>query len=93
MLHSYQLKCLVTYISNTWETEYMYIFTSNDFSGDLIECNEGDLQWVEKENITKLNVWEGDKIFLEKIQQNSPFFTLKLEYNGEKLVSYHIEEY
>ncbi len=92
-LHSYQLKCLVTYVSNTWETEYMYVFTSNDFTGDLIECNEGDLQWVEKENIIKLNLWEGDKIFLEKMQQNSPFFTLKLEYDGEKLASYHIEEY
>lgn len=47
-LNTYKLRCIVTYVSTNWETEYMYVFTSNDFTGELIECNEGDLQWIGK---------------------------------------------
>ena len=64
-LNSYQLRTIVTYVSTNWETEYMYVFTSNDFTGNLIECNEGDLQWIDKKEVTKLNTWEGDKIFVD----------------------------
>lgn len=73
-LKSYKLRCIVTYVSTTWETEYMYVFTSNDFTGELIECNEGDLQWVDKEKVTM-------------------FFTVKFEYDGEKLINYELKEY
>ena len=45
-------------------------FTSNDFAGELIECNEGDLQWIDKKEVTELNTWVGDKIFVEKLQPN-----------------------
>lgn len=92
-LKSYKLRCIVTYVSNTYETEYMYVFTSNDFTGKLIECNEGDLQWIDKEKINTLNTWEGDKIFVEKIQKDDTFFTLKFEYDGEKLINYDLKEY
>ena len=92
-LNSYQLRTIVTYVSTNWETEYMYVFTSNDFSGNLIECNEGDLQWIDKKEVTKLNTWEGDKIFVEKLQNDSRFFTVKFEYDGDKLIKYNIKEY
>lgn len=92
-LKSYQLRCIVTYVSATWETEYMYVFTSDDFEGDIIECNEGDLQWVDKNEVTKLNTWEGDKIFIEKMQKGNRFFTVKFEYDGDKLLSYNLKEY
>ena len=92
-LNSYQLRTIVTYVSTDWETEYMYVFTSNDFTGDLIECNEGDLQWIDKKEVTKLNTWEGDKIFVEKLQNDSGFFTVKFEYDGDKLVKYNLKEY
>ena len=92
-LKNYQLRGIVTYISNKWETEYMYVFTSNDFTGELIECNEGDLQWIDKKEVTKLNTWEGDKIFVEKLQNDSSFFTVKFEYDGDKLVKYNLKEY
>ena len=93
-LKEYQLRGIVTYVSTTWETEYMYVFTANDFEGDLIECNEGDLEWIEKDKIMKLNTWEGDKIFVEKLLQNSnSFFSVKFEYDGEKLVNYSLKEY
>ena len=92
-LNSYQLRTIVTYVSTNWETEYMYVFTSNDFTGELIECNEGDLQWIDKKEVTKLNTWEGDKIFVEKLQNDSSFFTVKFEYDGDKLVKYNLKEY
>ncbi len=92
-LKSYRLRCIVTYISTKWETEYMYVFTSDDFEGNIIECNEGDLQWVNKDEVTKLNTWEGDKIFIEKMQKDKNFFTVKFEYDGDKLLRYALKEY
>lgn len=92
-LKSYQLRCIVTYVSTNWETEYMYVFTSDDFEGNIMECNEGDLQWVNKDEVTKLNTWEGDKIFIEKIQKDNNFFTVKFEYDGDKLLRYALKEY
>lgn len=92
-LKTYKLRAIVTYISTNWETEYSYIFTSDDFEGNLIECNEGDLEWVNKNEILNLNTWEGDKIFLEKLQKDDNFFTVKFEYEGDKLISYKLIEY
>ena len=65
-LIKYRLGAVITFILNEWGTEYMYLFTANEFSGELRECNEGDLQWVDKKDILKLNIWNGDKIFLKK---------------------------
>ena len=89
----YKLRGIVTYVSTNWETEYMYVFTSNDFTGELIECNEGDLQWIGKDKVTELKTWEGDKIFVEKIKNNDSFFTIKFNYDGEKLIKYDLKEY
>lgn len=92
-LKKYELRCLLTFTSTCYETEYIYVFTSNDFEGELIECNEGDLQWIEKEKIMDLNLWEGDKLFIKKIQKDNSFFTMKFEYDGDKLLSYEVKEY
>lgn len=81
---------IVTFVSDKWETEYMHIFHSSDFSGKLIKCNEGNLEWVEKTEIYNLPVWEGDKIFFKLIEEEAPFFSLKLVYEGEKLVSWKL---
>ncbi len=93
ILKSFRLRCIVTYISITWETEYMCVFTSNDFEGELIECNEGDLEWIDKNEIINLNTWEGDKIFTDKIENNDDFFTVKFEYDGDKLIKYDVNQY
>ena len=71
----------------------IYVFTSNDFTGELIECNEGDLQWIEKDKVTELNTWEGDKIFVDQIQNDNKFFTIKFNYDREKLIKYDLKEY
>lgn len=78
---------IVTFVSDKWETEYMHIFHTTDFSGELKECDEGVLCWVDIPEVYKLPLWEGDKIFLRLIEQKVPFFSLKLEYEGEKLIN------
>lgn len=92
-LNTIKLRAIVTFTSKEYETDYMYLFTSDDFSGKIIDCNEGNLEWIDKEELLKLNIWEGDKIFLNKIKQDCPFFTLKLEYDGDKLTNYTLNEY
>lgn len=92
-LISCKLRCIVTFVSNEWETEYMYVFTSSDFTGELTDCNEGELQWVDKDKVRELPTWEGDKIFLDRVLEDAPFFTAKVEYEGDKLVSYSVCEY
>ncbi len=78
---------IVTFVSDKWETEYMHIFKSSDFSGEIKECDEGVLEWIKIENIYSLPIWQGDKIFLRLIEKDAPFFSLKLQYEGEALIS------
>lgn len=78
---------IVTFVSDKWETEYMHIFHSYDFAGEVKECDEGVLEWVEIPRIYSLPIWQGDKIFLRLIEQGVDFFSLKLVYEGEALVS------
>lgn len=81
-LTSYRYRGLVTFISGNGVTEYMSLFTADGFEGDPIVCNEGDLEWVEKSQVYSLNIWEGDKIFFRLLEEDRPFFSLKLVYNG-----------
>ena len=85
-LTSYQLRGVMTFVSDIWETEYMFIYTADEFEGELAECSEGDLQWIMKTEVMNLKLWEGDKIFLKKLIDGDGFFTVKMEYEGEKLV-------
>ena len=84
-LTSYQYRGIVTFVSDKWETEYMHLFTANGFEGELIECDEGELEWIRKDKLLNLTLWEGDKIFLRLIDTPCPFFSLKLVYRGEEL--------
>lgn len=91
-LVKYRLRAVITFISNEWETEYMYLFTANEFIGNLTSCDEGELEWVDKDDILKLNIWEGDRIFLKKMIEDK-FFTLKVVYEGDKLVESVMKDY
>ena len=82
-----KLRGIVTFISNEWESEYMFVFTADNFKGEVIaDCNEGNLAWVDKKKIMTLSLWEGDKIFLKYLLENKPFFLMKFVYQGDKLV-------
>ncbi len=79
---------IVTFVSDKWETEYMHLFVAKKFSGELQECDEGNLEWIDKNALLSLPLWVGDKIFLKLINdENQPFFSLRLEYKGEELIS------
>lgn len=78
---------IVTFVSDKWETEYMHIFYSDSFSGEIKQCDEGELCWIDKKELYNLPIWQGDKIFLRLLEEKAPFFSLKLEYEGEKLVN------
>ena len=86
-LTNYRLRGIVTFVCDLQdEAEYMHLFTSDEFEGELIDCNEGTLEWVPKHEIYNLNLWEGDKIFHKLLDENAPFFLLKLVYTGDTLV-------
>ena len=82
-LTSYRLRGIVTFAAAKWETEYMYLYTASAFEGALTECDEGVLAWVEKEQVPTLPLWEGDRVFLQLLQEDAPFFSLKLVYDEE----------
>ena len=86
-LRSYRFRGVVTFLCPPWETEYMFLFTADDWTGALTDCDEGDLAWVDKSAVTSLPIWEGDKIFLRLLAEDAPFFSLKLVYEGNELCS------
>lgn len=85
-LTSYRFRGLITFVPGNGDVEYMCLYTADGFRGELKECDEGELKWVKKSVIGELNLWEGDKIFMELLRMDSPFFSLKLEYDGDKLI-------
>ena len=85
-LTSWRCRGVVTFLQEGGEGEYMYLFTADDFTGELTECDEGDLQWVSLDFLDALPTWEGDRIFLNLLWQDAPFFLLTLRYQGDRLV-------
>ena len=87
-LTSYQYRGIVTFVSGGGVTEYMSLFTADGFEGEPISCDEGELEWVDIEEVWHLNIWEGDKIFFRLLDEQKEFFSLKLTYDGgDKLVA------
>ena len=78
---------IVTFVSDRWPTEYMHLFHAKSFTGSLKTCDEGELEWVDKQKMYDLPLWEGDKVFLRLLEQECAFFSLKLCYIGETLES------
>ena len=89
-LTRFKFRGFITFVQNKTETEYMCLFTANEFSGDLMECDEGELRWIPKDKIGELNLWEGDRVFLELLRKEKPFFLMKLEYEEEELISHSV---
>ena len=85
-LTSWRLRGIVTFICPPWESEYMFLYTADGYEGTLTECNEGTLEWVLKDQIENLNLWEGDKIFFRLLKEEAPFFSLKLQYADGELI-------
>ena len=92
-LTKYQFRAILTFLSDEWETEYIHLYTASEFTGTLLECDEGNLEWIPKSEIDKLKLWEGDKIFFKLLRETKDFFSLKLRYDGEKLVETKLTQY
>ena len=78
---------VVTFVNDQYETERMHLFTSESFTGELTDCDEGELVWIKKAEIDLLPQWEGDRIFHRLLKEEIPFFELELVYSGERLLS------
>ena len=81
----YRYRGIVTFVSDIYGTEYMHLFTVTDWTGEARECDEGELAWIKKQKLFDLTLWQGDRIFLALLQEDVPFFSLKLTYRGDEL--------
>ena len=80
-LTSFKLRAIITFLSGKDICEYMHLFTADGFEGQMISCDEGHLEWVKKSEVTKLNLWPGDRIFLKLLEERQEMFLLKLTYD------------
>lgn len=84
-LTSYRCRGVVTFLSDEWEGEYMYLYTADGFKGVLTDCDEGTLEWVDIDRVPELPLWAGDRIFFRLLREDAPWFSLKLRYEGDAL--------
>ena len=91
-LTQYRLRGIITFLSDEWESETMYLYTATGFTGTQCTCDEGDLVWVPKKEIESLKLWEGDKIFFRLLEEDKGVFSLKLRYEGDTLVEQKMEQ-
>lgn len=85
-LTSWRFRGIVTFSQEGYGTEYMCMYTADGFEGEERECDEGVLEWVPKKDLHRLNMWEGDRIFLKLLLEEAPFFSLTLRYRGDELI-------
>ncbi len=86
-LTRYRYRGIVTFVSDVCPCEYMHLFTADRWEGTETTCDEGDLAWMKKSDFRTLPMWAGDRIFLDLLDRNTPFFSLKLVYRGETLTA------
>ncbi len=84
-LTDYRLRGVITFSTESYPVEYMFLYTAEGFLGTMHACDEGDLEWVPKEQVYELPIWEGDKIFFRLLEERRDFFSLKLRYVGDTL--------
>lgn len=87
-LTSWKYRGIVTFVYGEDTVEYMSLYTADGFTGEAIECDEGELDWIEKSQIYNLELWEGDKIFFRLLEKEREFFSLKLVYDTEDVLQY-----
>jgi 8-oxo-dGTP diphosphatase len=85
-LTSWRLRGVITFVSDIYPTEYMFLYTADGYTGKMKVCNEGNLEWVKKSDVYQLPIWEGDKVFFRLLEEREECFSLKLRYEGDKLV-------
>ena len=84
-INSFSYRGEILFINNDYQ-EIMYIFTSDDFTGEMIECDEGELSWIDKDKILDLNLWEGDRYFLKPLLNSDKMIKMEMRYKDKQLV-------
>ena len=88
------LKGVITFPEFTLDLDwYTYVFKVTEFEGDLIDCNEGTLEWVPYDEVLSKPTWEGDHTFVEWLLEDKPFFSAKFVYDGDKLLDTQVDFY
>jgi 8-oxo-dGTP diphosphatase len=87
-LTRWRFRGIVTFVCPPWPIEYMHLYTADGFEGEVGVCDEGVLEWVDKQKVCDLPIWEGDRLFLERLRQDAPPFSLKLVYENDRLIEY-----
>jgi len=85
-LTSFRLRGIITFATDIYPTEYMFLYTADGYEGEITECDEGNLEWVKKQEVYNLPIWEGDKVFFRLLEEDVPVFSLKLRYEGDTLI-------
>lgn len=85
-LERFRFRGILTFLCDSQPPEYIFLYTADRFSGELKECDEGILEWVEKETINDLTLWEGDRVMFRLLEERDSVFSLKLRYEGDKLL-------
>lgn len=88
-LLSYKRRGYIMFYNTKCVTEKIYLYESEEFFGDIIDCDEGELSWVDINKILDLNLWEGDRIFLEELINTNNDIAIEFHYDGDKLISYN----
>jgi 8-oxo-dGTP diphosphatase len=71
---------------------YVFLFVADEFEGELIDSPEGKLEWIPNEKLTKINLWDGDKIFIPWLFGDK-LFSAKFNYIDGKFVDYSVSFY
>lgn len=91
-LTSYKARGIVTFIYGEDVCEYMHLYTADGYEGDITDCDEGELVWIDKDKVFDLNIWEGDRIFFRLLNEDRPYFSLKLVYSeDDELVEVYLD--
>ena len=83
ILTDYRARGIITFVYGKDVVEYMHLFTATGFEGNLIECDEGELVWIDIEKVCDLDIWEGDRVFFDLLRKDKEFFSLKLIYDTD----------
>ena len=86
VLSSYSKRGIVNFYMDGIQTEKIYVYTASDFNGEITKCDEGDLVWVKKSEIFNLNLWDGDRLFLDTMMKEPVFFEYDFYYANNRLI-------
>ncbi len=81
---------IISFVADDTYTEHMVLFHADGYEGEITECDEGELAWIDKKELRKKDLWAGDHLFLDLMEEGHPFFSMKLVYHGKDLLEAYL---